>query len=187
MPRHLDTAARMDLVVEAVVALVTEHGVQALTTRRIADRIGLSPSTLTSHLTNKQRILDLTLKRVGAALLEQIWRGLWLFGGMPAFVTSERAVPQVRAWLALSELARADDSLGRVVAGIEAELRAAAVHACGREVDDETVDLLLVAVSGLWTAMCRRHDPLSVESARAMVRRACERLEVPLRERPSAP
>lgn len=47
------------IVVEAALALVDEHGLESLTIRRVAERVGAPPMSLYTHFSNKSELLDL--------------------------------------------------------------------------------------------------------------------------------
>jgi AcrR family transcriptional regulator len=51
-------------VVAEALAVIAEDGVQALTMRRLADRLGVVPGALYHHVRNKQRLQDLVLDNV---------------------------------------------------------------------------------------------------------------------------
>jgi AcrR family transcriptional regulator len=51
-------------VVAEALAVIADHGVQALTMRRLADRLGVVPGALYRHVRNKQQLQDLVLDNV---------------------------------------------------------------------------------------------------------------------------
>jgi AcrR family transcriptional regulator len=55
-------------VVAEALAVIAEDGVQALTMRRLADRLGVVPGALYHHVRNKQRLQDLLLDNVLAEI-----------------------------------------------------------------------------------------------------------------------
>jgi AcrR family transcriptional regulator len=57
-----------DDIVDAAVDLVRAEGVNAVTMRRLADLIGVTPMALYHHIPNKGVLLDLVVARVGADL-----------------------------------------------------------------------------------------------------------------------
>lgn len=58
-----------DDIVDAALELVRTEGIQAVTMRRLADLIGVTPMALYHHVPNKGVLLDLVVERVGADLL----------------------------------------------------------------------------------------------------------------------
>ena len=182
----MDTHGRVELVTDAVVALVNDHGVEALTVRRIAERVGISPSSLTSHLTSKRRIIDLTTKQIGRRLTQTIGSGLWRHRGVPAFVPDPAELEIVRAWLAMVELSRSDAELDAAVRMVEADLGSLLDHACFTALQPDTTALVLAVIAGLWAAACRPDDPLPVDRARQLLVTACDAFGVPLRDDPAA-
>lgn len=57
-----------DDIVDAALELVRTEGIQAVTMRRLADLIGVTPMALYHHVPNKAVLLDLVVERVGADL-----------------------------------------------------------------------------------------------------------------------
>lgn len=185
MPRLIDPRTRVDDITAAVVHLLDTEGAGALSLRRIAGVLRLSPSTLLFHLDSTHRILDLVAKRLGDALVEELacsvrWRG------MEAVVPDDDRLPEVRAWLGLAELARADADREAGVDRIRADLRAVIGHAAGLPHDDVGRDVLAALVHGLWVARCSRTAPMTEERGRQIVGHACAALGVGARPEPDA-
>jgi len=178
VPHLMNTRDRVELLTDAAIHLIETDGVTALTVRKLAGVMRLSPSTLTSHLTDKHRMIDLVTKTVGGRLVRSLELGA-LHHGIFGFVPEDEDLRLVRAWLAMSELARADDQLGGGVAHIEQELRdALASDARVASSDTLTLDALTAIVRGLWTARCDRVEPIPAARARAILGHACAALEV---------
>lgn len=69
------TAAR---VLEDARALVEQDGIEALTMRRLADRLGVAPNTIYSHFADKSAIVDAVLDElVGDVPVPEIQSGDW--------------------------------------------------------------------------------------------------------------
>jgi AcrR family transcriptional regulator len=64
MPRRKDLQLSRDLIAEAALGLFREHGVGALTTRRVAETLGASPMSLYLHVGNKEGLLDAVVERL---------------------------------------------------------------------------------------------------------------------------
>ncbi len=144
-----------------------------LTIRKLADVLRCSPSTLTSHLETKHRMVHLITLKVGQRVVDYVdHRGRRQ--GIDALVPADHQLPVVRTWLALAELARADDVTGGGVAALEHQLREAVRWACGLDAADEaTTDALLAVTVGTWWAMCAHTDPIPSDRARTALRHAC--------------
>lgn len=54
-----------DDIVAAALDLVRREGIEAVTMRRLADEIGVTPMALYHHIPNKKELLDLAVNRVG--------------------------------------------------------------------------------------------------------------------------
>jgi AcrR family transcriptional regulator len=184
VPYLMNTSSRVDDLVEAAIHLVDTEGVEALTLRKLAGAARVSPSTLLAHLGTKHRMIDLVTKRVGDGLVESVVRRSIRIH-LEAAVPDDELLPVVRAWLALSELARADDDRHAAVARIEADLR----HALGRiarlpAADEAERDALAALTLGLWSARCSRTAPMSEHRARAVLHRVCDALGIDARPAP---
>ena len=47
------------MIVDAAMAIVDEHGLQSMTTRAIAKRLGVGQASLYNHIANRGELLDL--------------------------------------------------------------------------------------------------------------------------------
>ena len=172
------TSDRVDALTDAALHLIETEGLEALTLRRLAAVMRLSPSTLTSHLTSKHRMIDLITKRTGQRLLTSIEVRLSRVG-LAAFVPDEDQLTLVRGWLALSELARTDEETGLAVVDLESELRHTLGWAGAVPARDELTRIALHGLTtGLWRAMCAPAEALSEHQARDVLRHACAALGV---------
>lgn len=54
-----------DDIVTAALDLIRREGIEAVTMRRLADEIGVTPMALYHHIPNKKQLLDLAVNRVG--------------------------------------------------------------------------------------------------------------------------
>lgn len=62
------TALTRDEIVDAALHLIRREGIGAVTMRRLADEIGVTPMALYHHIPNKKQLLDLAVNRVGEGL-----------------------------------------------------------------------------------------------------------------------
>ncbi|HEX3790149.1 MAG TPA: TetR/AcrR family transcriptional regulator C-terminal domain-containing protein [Pseudonocardiaceae bacterium] len=60
-------SARRDEVLRAALGLLDEVGLDDLTTRRLADRLGVRPSALYRHFASKQALLDAMVTHIASA------------------------------------------------------------------------------------------------------------------------
>ena len=178
MPYLMDTGDRVDHLVNATIHLINTEGIESFTIRRLAAVARLNPSTITSHLDNKWRMTDLFTKRVAERLHRAIGSNVRL-AGVLAFVPDDELLPLVRTWLAMCELARADDGHSSGVASKQREFADLLHWACRFGPDDEIVlDAMHALVVGIWTARCARIEPMTSERATAVLRHACTGLGV---------
>ncbi|MBZ5737250.1 TetR/AcrR family transcriptional regulator [Nocardioides mangrovi] len=171
MPSLIDPGGRVDDLVNACLHLIDTEGVTALTVRKMAAVLRLSPSSLSAHLTNKHRMLDLVTKRVGMRLVRVIDYRVHR-DGAAALVPDDDTLPFVRAWLGLVELSRADEVTGAGVGLLDEELQAAVESAYTRKRHDPDVEILCCVATGLWAAMCAADRPMSADRARDLITRA---------------
>ncbi|WP_395695165.1 hypothetical protein [Nocardioides sp.] len=179
MPYLMDRSERVDRVAAAAVHVIETEGLGALSVRRIAGVLNLNPSTLLAHLTDKTRIVGLVISRVGDQLVSSL-RGAAVRRGAPALVLDSETLRLARAWLALVEMARADDGLGAIVAAREVDLGRAIGAVAGLSAHDAlTRDVVVCAVSGLWAARTARCDPMPAERAEEVLRHLLRALGLP--------
>ncbi len=67
-PDRIDGPLRRERIVEAALALIDEEGLEALTMRRLAGRLGVQAPSLYNHVRSKEQILD----AVAASVLEDV-------------------------------------------------------------------------------------------------------------------
>lgn len=185
MPRLIDPRRRVDEITIAVVHLLETEGAGALSLRRIAGVLNLSPSSLLSHLGSTHRILDLTTKRLGDALVQEV-EGSLRWRGMESVVPGDDLLPEVRAWLILGELARADADREAGVDLIRQDLCAVLGRATGLPPHDGRRDAIAALVHGLWVARCSRTAPMPERRAHEIVHQVCAALGVAVRPEPDA-
>jgi AcrR family transcriptional regulator len=186
MPELMDHGYRVDELVRATIHLMNTEGIESFTIRKLAAVARVSPSSVISHLENKARVTDLVTKLVSRQLEDELTSGVRRRGVL-AFVPDDTAAPEdpvlplVRTWLAMCELARGNDDLAACVAYLEDQQRYLFEWGCRLGPEDAvTVDAVRALVTGLWTAMCARSEPMSAARATAALRRACEALGVPV-------
>lgn len=90
MGRRPDVALSRTTIAEAALEVLDERGVDALTVRRIADRLGVQAPSLYNHVRSKGEILDVVTELIGreldlAPLRDEDWRA-----GLAAFARSYR-------------------------------------------------------------------------------------------------
>lgn len=57
-----------DEIIDAALDLISREGIEAVTMRRLADEIGVTPMALYHHIPSKKQLLDLAVDRVGKDL-----------------------------------------------------------------------------------------------------------------------
>ncbi|KQP63465.1 TetR/AcrR family transcriptional regulator [Nocardioides sp. Leaf285] len=167
MPRILDTTYRVEELAAAVSRLVTRDGVEALSLRRIAAEADLSPSTVLHHLGGRERLMQLMCVRAWAGVRATSDLGGRGRGDGPLATLlphGEEGHRAVRVWLALCELARADDALAAAVAQARTQERHWIRHLTGLD-DEVALDVLQGLVDGLRVALCDRQEPWSPQRA----------------------
>ena len=121
MGMPLDTNSRTDDITDAITGLVIAGGLNAVTLRAIADRVGISAGTLVSHLTNRERILRVCANRFVdrriAALRYQAARN----GPLALLPDDQRELQETRVWLGWCELGRNHDGVAHAVARMRAD------------------------------------------------------------------
>jgi TetR/AcrR family transcriptional regulator, tetracycline repressor protein len=62
------TGLTRDEIIDSALALIAREGIDAVTMRRLADEIGVTPMALYHHIPSKKQLLDLAVDRVGQDL-----------------------------------------------------------------------------------------------------------------------
>ena len=103
-----------EMIVDAAMAIVDESGMQAMTTRTIAGRLGVGQASLYNHIANRDELLDLLNAKVLAGVdLHPLDHPDWkeaVYGGTLAFLKALQAHPNMMGVLA-TRPARTDPSL----------------------------------------------------------------------------
>lgn len=117
MPRHVDHDARRDLVARVAADLVAEHGLEALTVRRVAQAAGHS-TTVVSHYFADRRDLVRATYRAAAARSSARFDAALVDAEHPLQACLEALLPldeerarDVRTWLAFWAMAVGDPEL----------------------------------------------------------------------------
>jgi AcrR family transcriptional regulator len=90
---------RRQEILDTAIAIADENGLDAVSMRTIADRVGVTPMALYPHVGNKERLLDLMVGQLLGGLLPAIapapggWRGA--LGG---FARAARGLAQSHPW-----------------------------------------------------------------------------------------
>lgn len=69
--------SRRDEVLRAALELLDEVGIDALTTRRLAERLNVQPGALYRHFASKRELLDAMVERIAASSPTAATKGTW--------------------------------------------------------------------------------------------------------------
>lgn len=186
MPLLIDTMERTADLVRSVNHLLATGGPRALSLRRIAGTIGISPSSLIHHYGSVDHLLRVSAFHTGKARLrdlERRWPGEGLLAHLPA---SPDDVVDARVWLAWCELWRSEDGLEPTVAEARDAERALLARQLDYALDRDGLDAMVALAEGLTTACCHPVGPMPVPRARTLMRRAHPRLGLPVVDPPAA-
>lgn len=97
----------VDAVVEAAIAIADGDGLDAVTMRAVADRLGVSPMSLYTYVPGKAELLDLMLDALYVAMPREPWsrRQRWRTR-LRAIAGANRALFQAHPWAARVSTAR---------------------------------------------------------------------------------
>ncbi|WP_426246405.1 hypothetical protein [Nocardioides sp. LHG3406-4] len=154
---------------QAVDHLLVTGGLAAVTLRNIAALVGRSPAALSSHLTNRERLMRVSASIVSRARLERIESRVRT-EGVGAFVpVDDDDVLATRAWLGWLELWRSDDALEYVVTEGRDHERRLLAWALDFRLERDRLDLALATIEGLRTAVCAPVAPMPVQRAQSLL------------------
>ncbi len=142
-------------IVDAAVSLADEHGLQAVTVRAVADRVGVSAMSIYTYVPGKPELLDLMVDACYARMERPQWgRERWR-RRLSAVAESNRALLLAHSWLTeVASLSRPPLGPG-VMAKYEHEL--AALDGTG--LSDVDTDAALNYLLGFVRSHCRAaHD-----------------------------
>lgn len=188
MPKLVDICQRRQEVTEAVIGLIESGGTDAVTMRAVADRAGISLSSLRMNWPTRELVVDLAVAHLK--------RGRELGHRSALFSVQERSASSLvrallpmedadrtreRAWQLLSVLPGLSERSRRWLASARLERRAmfevilARVGGVvpGDELERATVTLMALA-DGLSLALCEREAALDTELASAVVEHVLE-------------
>lgn len=167
------SALSRDEIVDTALAIVAEEGLSAVTMRRLADRIGVTPMALYHHVPNKSDLLDLAVNQVGRHLkiardgrhwTEQIrsyaleWRDeLHRFPGVAGYLMHQNAPPTM-SWRIIDDATSVMMEAGldeRQAARAFAGLVSFVLARCDQE---ERMGLLDPQTSNIWNVEELRQD-----------------------------
>jgi AcrR family transcriptional regulator len=119
MPRHVDHDARRDLVAQVAADLVAEHGLEALTVRRVAEAAGHSTTVVSHYFADRRDLVRATYRAAGARSSARFDAAL-VGADDPLQACLEALLPideararDVRTWLAFWAMAVADRELAQ--------------------------------------------------------------------------
>jgi AcrR family transcriptional regulator len=98
MPRGRPPAHTREQVVDAAIGIADAEGLEALTMRRIAKDIGAGAMSLYTYVSDKDRLLDLMVDRVGGEATPVSPTGDWAVD-LVALAGSQRALMLAHRWL----------------------------------------------------------------------------------------
>ena len=114
MGRPTEPLLSKDIIVDTAMAIIDERGIEALTTRAIAKRLGVGQASLYNHVSSRDELLDLLNARVLAGVdLSALDHPDWteaVYRGTLAFLEAVQRHPNMIVVLA-TRPARTDPSL----------------------------------------------------------------------------
>lgn len=188
MPRLIESESRTDVLVGAINHILATDGIAALTLRRIGRISGVSPPSMLQHYGNREHLIRVAAFRTGKARLHDIERRRDLDGVLAFLPGDDDGIVEARAWLAWSELWRADASIERAMSDAHDWERALLASTLkygtggygqcdgdGQGDGDDQLDHLAALIEGLRVGICLPERPLPLPRAREILRRACPR------------
>jgi AcrR family transcriptional regulator len=168
MPRNPHSLDRGDLLTDAVMTLLVEHGPTGVSLRRLADARGLSMGALNNRWGTRERMLHIAINYFRARWTSEMSVRVPEQGGLAFLPSRCDEVEDCIVWSGFRALARTDPVLGECVAAQAADERGLLGAALGRSADDRDVLLTQSLVEGLRTALCAP-EPMTVLEARDLL------------------
>lgn len=176
------SANYVDMLTDAAIHIVRDHGMGGLTVRAVADWLGVRPPAVSQRTTRQQMLADVVALFCvrWSAWVRDRSRTEGVFALLPA---TDEDVAAVRVLLAVVEHARHDESAAAKVAEIAAGERAV-LERCAEVTEPSDLEWVEALVNGLRAAVCAPQSPMSAERAREVL---ATRLGVPPPEPPTWP
>jgi len=171
---RLDSASTEDMLTDAAVHVLTENGAAGLTSRSVADWLGVTPARV-SQMVTREQLVAVVAARFANRWLDWIEYRRWVEGAASLLPSDVEEMAGVRVWLALCELARERPDLTEVFARVRQRERAVLVD-LGLGLDDRELDVVLATAEGLRVKICEPSSPLALEDARSALARLLELL-----------
>ncbi|GAA3549147.1 TetR/AcrR family transcriptional regulator [Nocardioides daeguensis] len=155
----------VEQLVEAALALADERGLAAVTTRAVAERVGISAMSLYTYVPGKPELLDLMVDAVYLAMPRPAWRSRSWRSRLTRVAEANRELLRAHPWLTeVAALSRPPLGPG-VLAKYEHELAAYD----GTGLGDVDTDAALSYLLGFVHAHCRAaHDAARASTDSAM-------------------
>jgi AcrR family transcriptional regulator len=178
-------ALTKDRILRAAVALADEGGVDSISMRKVAQRLGVVPMALYRHVANKEELLDAMVEAVMAEIEPPVAGVDWK-SAMRTRILSARRMLLRHPWAALviesrttftpSMIEYYDDMIGVFLSlGFYMELTHHALHAMGsrmlgftQELFDDTPEVDPDAEAEMYRAMAERYPNIGALIATAM-------------------
>jgi hypothetical protein len=171
IPRALlrrDSASHEDMLTDAAVHVLADHGVVGLTTKAVAAWLRVTPARVSQMATREH--LRLVVTWFANRLLDWIEQRYWSEGCSALLALEEENVVGPRVWLALCEWRRGRPELAEIFESAR-ERERAVLRDLDLGLDDHELDLVLTTAEGLRARLCDPSRPLTPEQARSTLAR----------------
>lgn len=177
------SADRGDIVADCMVEMLAEGGYPAVTLRRLADRIGVTPSGVLRWFGSNERMWVIVAARLGWRWIAHVGdqtRFRWPAPLRPADCTddvhgylpgTDDEVVWTRVWLALVEVGRHIEGVGVTIDEVDARECTLIARMLGPGSDPVAVDSIIAVVRGLRHAICSSERPMPVRAAHVVLAR----------------
>lgn len=185
--RHL-SLHRGEIATDGAIRLMARHGAAGVTLRTLADEFNCTPQAVRQWFGGTDPMWQQIALRFGVRWVSSLTDS-WRIDPAPRrnklahphhlLPFDAEDIAATRAWLALTQLARDDESIGGVLAPYQArevEIILDVADDLDLDLDPIHGDLLVAVVHGLRHRVCATQQPLSLARAHAVLTRAIELL-----------
>lgn len=172
--RAVGSSNPVDIVTDAVVALLNERGVAGLSLRALARHLGMNPGIVNQWFGSRAGMLEQVTYRLGGRWLRWLdarWGEEGLLGLLPLLADDADALRGLRAWLSLIELARSEPAVAGAMQKVQ-ELERSRLVDAGIAIGE--VPALVAFAHGLHRALFGP-EAMELEEARDLLRTYAER------------
>ncbi|WP_170169782.1 helix-turn-helix domain-containing protein [Nocardioides aurantiacus] len=167
MPHLIDGDERAAVLAAACDRILEQQGPAGLTVRAISRASGISTSSITHHLQDRERLVRVCAHVSATARTTVLTAAVIEHGPLGVLPRDHHDLPATRTWLGWLEVGRTDPSVGRWLQGPRRQQLAVLARSLDHRVPPSSLVGLEALVEGLRVSLCLPGSTLDVDAAQA--------------------